>query len=551
MMRQLRDIPIRRKLMAIILVTSCIALLLGGMALTMRYAASEQEKMANRMTVLAKVIGANTTAAISFNDPVSAADTLSALAAEPSLIEARVYDRAGGLFTSFSGRQMAGQQTSDESNAVFAGGLIFSGGNLTVSTPIMLDGEYIGRVVLDADLRPLRLALVRDVFILALIMLAACLMALPLASRLQQIVSEPIFDLVRTMRQVSLKKDYNLRAPKHGNDEVGQLIEGFNEMLTQISERDEKLHIAANALENTGDAIIITDAHLKIVSVNKAFSSMTGFVSRDVIGKLPTMLQSDRHSKSDNKSIWRQISKSGQWHGEIWGLRKSGEVFPQWLTISRISDNKGVVSHYVFVSNDISQHKRYEARLEHMAHHDALTGLPNRTLFEAELQTAIQRANRHGEVLGIMFVDLDNFKQINDTLGHAAGDKLLQTVASRLTGCLRECDLVARQGGDEFTVLLDGVKSLQDIATVAEKFITELARPMEIAGEPLSVTASIGISSFPEHGRDAASLLRNADKAMYLAKGQGRNAYCIHTPKDGSKITQLPRRFTSVRSRHH
>ncbi len=537
MIRLLRDIPIRRKLMLIILATCFVVLTLGGIALTLRYAATEQERMASRMSVLAEVIGANTTAALSFNDPVSAHDTLAALVAEPSVIGARVYDRQGRLFSRFTAPGNDGDRPPAGGGSV--GNLIFGGDTLTVSSPIVLDGETIGRVVLDADLRPLRVALARDVVVLTLIIVAAGLMALPLSSRLQMIVSEPISRLVLTMRKVTRSKDYSLRAQKQGNDEVGTLIDGFNEMLAQISRRDEQLRIAANALENTGDAIVITDEHLRIVSVNKAFTGMTGFSGPEVSGRRPGMLTSERHDAAFHRRIWRQLSGSGQWYGELWGRRRNGEEFPQWLTISAVRDKAGTVTHYVFVSNDISQHKRDEERLEHMAHHDALTQLPNRVLFALELNEALHRANRHGSLLCLMFIDLDNFKTINDSLGHAAGDDLLKTVAVRLKGCLRECDVVARQGGDEFTVLLDGLREARDAARVAEKFIAELARPIHLAGHDLFVTASIGISCYPEDGHEASDLLRNADTAMYLAKEQGRNRYRFHSPGANQKVIEI------------
>jgi diguanylate cyclase (GGDEF)-like protein/PAS domain S-box-containing protein len=540
-MRSIRDISIRSKLIVIIMATCSIVLLLGGLALTARYAATEQQKTANRMSVLAQVVGANSTAALTFNDPLSARDTLSALVAEPSIIEARVYARDGTLFARFTApgalAPLPGEGDGDGDASI--GGLLFGGDALTVTSPIILDGEIIGKVVLDTDLRSLRLGLMSDIGMLTLIILAAGLAALPLSSKLQRIVSEPIARLARTMRQVSQVKDYSLRAEKHGDDEVGTLIDGFNAMLEQISVRDEQLHIAANALENTGDAIAITDARLKIVSVNKAFISMTGFSPAEVSGRRPVMLRSERHAPAFFREVRRRVDASGQWHGEMWGRRKSGEVFPQWLTISRILDPAGRVTHYVFVSNDISQHKRYEERLEYLAHHDALTQLPNRVLFELDLSKALMRAKRRGDKVGLMFIDLDNFKVINDTLGHAVGDELLQTVAARLQGCLRECDVVARQGGDEFTVMLDGLSDARDAATVAGKFIDLLSRPFTLAGREYQVSASIGIACYPQDGKDVSLLMRSADTAMYQAKEMGRNRYRFYAAGDNLRLVPV------------
>lgn len=529
MMRSFHNISIRSKLIVVIMATCSIALLLGGVALTARYAATEQEKMANRMLVLAEVIGANSTAAVSFDDPVEARATLAALAAESSILAARVYLQTGELFARYSTPQAAQRLAGVGDKELER--LSLGADVLSVTRQIILDGEVIGRVVIDADLHPLRVGLMRDVAILTLIMLVAGLLVLPLSSKLQRIVSEPISRLARTMRHVSLVKDYGVHVQKHGDDEVGMLIDGFNEMLQQIRSRDEQLRIAANALESTGDAIMITDARLWIVSVNRSFSTMTGYVSEAVVGERPFFLHSKRHGKAFFKDIRRLLDTSGQWHGELWGRRDNGEEFPQWLTISEIRDQEGQLTHYVFVSNDISQQKQYEESLKHMAHHDALTKLPNRILFDAELRNALLTADRNNSSVALMFIDLDKFKTINDALGHAAGDRLLQTVATRLKDSLRECDLVGRRGGDEFTVLLYGVDNKQHAATVAGKLLSALTRPMELAGQRMSVTASIGISCFPEDAHDAARLVQCADEAMYLAKQKGRNNYQIHASR--------------------
>ncbi|MGE5621388.1 MAG: diguanylate cyclase domain-containing protein [Candidatus Bathyarchaeota archaeon] len=659
-MGRFRDISIRNKLMVIIMATCCTALLLGGMALIVRYAASEQEKTADRLLILARVIGANLAAAVSFDEPASAGEILGGLAAEPSIRSAYVYDSRGRLFARYGA---AGQDnsaplpgTATVSGQLDRGGLVgilFTEDSLRVSAPIILDGEGIGSIVVDAGLEQLRLGLIWDVAVLTAIIVASGFCALALSLRLQKIISDPISRLAATMRRVSQVKDYGLCVAREGNDEIGALIDGFNAMLAQINARDEQLErrrqqledahriallgnwewdardnrmelspeacrilgladlptpsvlaafmerihpddrddvrrslaaameadcpldlehrvvgpgdtirhlhlrgevrrsparqpigvggslqdiservwaeerirIAANALEHTGDAVVIADPKLRIVSANKAFTFLTGHGREEVVGRRPGFLLSGKHAPAFYIGIWRQILRSGQWQGEIWGTRRNGEVYPQLVSISAVRDRAGKASHYVFVSNDISHYKRHEASLEYLAHHDALTQLPNRVLFDAELDRALRRAQRHGARLGVMFIDLDHFKGINDTLGHAVGDLLLQSASARIRNCLRQSDLVARQGGDEFTVLLDDFRKAHDAERIAQKIVDELARPFILAGHELRISASVGVGCYPEDGDTAEGLLKHADAAMYAAKEEGRNGY--------------------------
>lgn len=537
-MRFFRDLSLRRKLAVIIAANVLVALLLGGVALTARYAVTEGDKLADRLTVLAQVVGANSRAALAFNDRAAAEDTLSALVAEPNVLTAYVFDRRGRLFVHFRVPGAAARPVPADSEAVGATGrgrgwshYLFAD-DLFVASPIVLDDERIGTVVVDADLRPLRAALLHDVFVFCLIILPAGLAALAVSAALQKLVSEPILRLVAAMRRVSMLKDYTVRAEKDGNDEVGTLIDGFNEMLAQIRTRDEQLRLAANAMESTGDAIMITDARLHIVSVNRAFTTVTGYRDAEVRGQRPDLLRSNRHPGAFYRQIWKKVLVQGHWHGEIWGRRRNGEEYPQWVTIGAVRDGDGLVSHYVVVSNDISQYKHYEAQLEFLAHHDTLTRLPNRVLFLAQLKEALLYARREGVPVGLMFIDLDRFKPINDTLGHAVGDQLLVAVAERIRASVRESDMVARQGGDEFIVMLRGLKRADDAAVIAGKLTSELARPFELAGGTVTIGASIGIACYPRDGEDAESLLKHADAAMYVAKEAGRSGFCFYAPAE-------------------
>lgn len=660
-MRFFRDIPIRSKLTLIIMMTCGVALVLGAVALAVRFAVAEEDNLARHMAILTRIVATNSTSALAFDDPEWARQTLAALDADPGVSAADIYDVQGKLFARFrTQRGLDGNRgvtkehldslaVSDDSKRY---GLLLMADTLRISRPIVLDGERIGTIVLNADLEPLRASLLLDAVVMALIVMAAGLVALLFASRLQKVVSEPIRRLATTMQHVSIVKDYSQRVARNGDDELGSLICGFNQMLDQIQLRDEKLQhsheqlmlaqqiaqlgnwewdagdgrvylsdeacgvfgitgggallafesfldrvhsfdrewvrdaldaalsgsasldiehrivtddgairyvhqrgkacadasartsrfvgtvqnvservkteedlrVAAKALENTVDSVMVMDADRQIVWVNKAFTLMSGYAREDILGRHPELLKSDRHPDVFYEDIWSQVSVAGQWQGEVWSKRKNGEIHPQRLSISEINDAAGHVSHFVSVSNDISQYKQYESQLEFLAHHDTLTQLLNRGQFEARLRDAVARASRHHETMGgVMFVDLDHFKAVNDSFGHAVGDQLLRAAAARIRQCVRESDIVARLGGDEFAVLLDGVSAAQIIAKIADNLVTALATSFNIAGHKLIISASIGISCYPDDGIDADTLLLNADLAMYRIKEEGRN----------------------------
>ncbi len=299
--------------------------------------------------------------------------------------------------------------------------------------------------------------------------------------------------------------------------------------LSRARQTEQRLRQAAAVFESTQEGVMITDAEVKLVAVNQAFTRITGYEEREVVGKVPSLLQSGHHPESFYQAMWMSIRETGSWQGELWNRRKGGEVFPSWLAISTITNDAGEIINYVGVFSDISSLKRSQEELEHLAHHDPLTGLPNRLLFRARLEHALQRAVRSGGQLAVLFLDLDGFKHVNDSLGHTAGDSLLQEVAKRLAAPLRREDTVARLGGDEFTVLLEGIHGRKSAARVAETLIRALAEPIRLQGRELFVSASVGISLFPRDGDSVEALLRNADAAMYEAKEGGRNTCRFYT----------------------
>lgn len=286
------------------------------------------------------------------------------------------------------------------------------------------------------------------------------------------------------------------------------------------------LKLAAAVFDSSLEGIFITDTNGTILAANDAVTRITGYAPSELIGQNPRMLKSDRHGKDFYVALWAAVSSQNQWEGEIWNKRKNGEIFPEWLSISAIKNEYGQVENYIGIFIDISKQKEAENRLTYLAYHDKLTGLPNRDLFYDRLNTAILQAKRHQVEIAVLFIDLDHFKFINDTFGHTSGDIVLQQVAARLTMCLRETDTLARMGGDEFTVVLQDFDNRGDVETTAQRILKSLSAPLILENQELYISASIGISFFPEDGGNPALLMKHADTAMYSAKNSGRK--CLH-----------------------
>lgn len=306
----------------------------------------------------------------------------------------------------------------------------------------------------------------------------------------------------------------------------------FVAMILDVSERknaEDKLQQAAAVFANISDAVLITDPDARITAVNAAFTEITGYTEHEVLGSNPSTLQSGKQDHECYKNPWISLADTDRWQGEVWNRRKDGVVFPVWQTISAVRDQEGVLTHFVSVFSDISAIKQSQERVRYLAYHDALTDLPNRLLFDDRLTHAIQRAHRNGSTVALLFVDLDRFKSINDTLGHSMGDLVLQEVAGRLLSCVREEDTVARLGGDEFALILEEVSDAIHVARVAEQVIRTLSCPIDLKGQTVCAGASVGISLYPDDGDDAATLLEGADTAMYYAKNRGRSNYQFYT----------------------
>ncbi len=299
------------------------------------------------------------------------------------------------------------------------------------------------------------------------------------------------------------------------------------EMLRETAQATAAMY--ATVFERSGEAIVITDQNNDIVQVNEAFTRMTGYALDEVRGRNPRLLASGRTPRDTYQTLWAALTTSGYWQGELWDRRKDGSVYPKWASITMIRDDQGRPTHHVASFSDISERKAADAYIERLAHHDALTGLLNRYSLESRLAQALLSARRDERALAVMFIDLDRFKTINDTLGHAAGDCLLQEVAQRLKSTVRESDIVARQGGDEFVVALTQVDAAASVVAVAEKLLQVLSQPYHWSGQALHTSPSIGVAMYPQDGDSVVVLLRDADAAMYAAKEAGRARVCFFT----------------------
>lgn len=298
--------------------------------------------------------------------------------------------------------------------------------------------------------------------------------------------------------------------------------------ITQQREAQEQKRLAETVYENIEEGIIVTNASAVIVSVNSAFLEITGYQEDEVLGRNPRFLKSGQQDQSFYASMWRQIIKEGRWKGVIWNKKKNDQIIPLWSSISSVKDSGGTIIHFVGAISDISTLKTKEKMLEHMAHHDPLTGLPNRLLLDARFELSLQNSTRRNSTLAVLFIDLDLFKEINDQYGHKTGDQLLIETAQRLRKLLREEDTVSRLGGDEFVILLPDISRKESALELAEKIKQSINRSFTTeAGVELNIDSSIGIALYPDHGRDASSLLSRADHAMYKAKQKGRNCICF------------------------
>jgi diguanylate cyclase (GGDEF)-like protein/PAS domain S-box-containing protein len=313
---------------------------------------------------------------------------------------------------------------------------------------------------------------------------------------------------------------------------------GIARDITERKRSEEFLHLMSKVFSNSGEAILITDADQRILTVNREFTKLTGYCEADAIGKTPKFLSNGNTPKQVYQEMWAKLAENDYWQGELWDRRKTGEAFPKRLSISVVRDAEGKIVNYIGNFEDITQRKIAEDKIRYLAHHDALTGLPNRFSLHERMEQCIAFARRFDSSLAVMLIDLDHFKTINDTLGHNVGDQLLIQVAKRLQQSVRDSDIVARLGGDEFVVVLSGVETDADIIDVASKIVAQVAAPYTIAGHELRTSPSVGVCVYPDDATEIGDLIKNADIAMYHAKAVGRRNFQFYTEKMQEEVVQ-------------
>ncbi len=356
------------------------------------------------------------------------------------------------------------------------------------------------------------------------------------------LVIQPVNAISEKLHSINASKGEILPIPpNHASNELGQLVGDVNDLVGRLKASlqiehesnlqrvvNERLRLAAEVFENSQEGIMITDSENRIVSVNKAFSEVTGYPQEEVLGKPPEIFSSEKHDHAFYEDMRDTLTKAGHWRGELWNRRKDGKIVPHSYSISSVKDKDGKAINYVAIFSDISERKAAEEKIEQLAHFDQLTGLPNRVMLQDHFRNALSMAHRNGEQLAVMFFDLDHFKNINDTLGHSIGDRLLKGVSGRIKTVIREEDTVSRLGGDEFIMILPRTDA-DGAAIVAEKLIKTVSSPYQIESHELLTTPSIGIAMYPDDGSDMETLSKNADAAMYQAKQTGRNRACFFT----------------------
>lgn len=295
--------------------------------------------------------------------------------------------------------------------------------------------------------------------------------------------------------------------------------------------RSNELRMSRMVFEVANEGILITDDRQEVLAVNPAFSEITGYRPDEIVGQYTRILSSGLHEPEFYRSMWDSINSHGRWAGEVTNRRQSGDLYTQWLSIAAVANGLGNARQYVGLVSDISERKKEEEMIRRLAHFDSLTGLANRILFDDRLQRSLAGGKRHGYTVAILFVDLDFFKSINDTYGHAVGDVVLKTVADRMCGSVRQTDMVSRRGGDEFVVILDELAGPETASLVCHKLVDVISQPILVEGQTLLVTASIGIAMSPSDAEDAEALMNAADFALYEAKGAGRNRFSFFSPE--------------------
>ncbi|WP_114417994.1 diguanylate cyclase domain-containing protein [Marinospirillum perlucidum] len=345
--------------------------------------------------------------------------------------------------------------------------------------------------------------------------------------------SEP---LITTSGEALGALSVHCRSPKRPGEEELKVIQDearFATLMIEKKQAETAMQLSARVFAQASEAIMITDTRGRIIQINQAFTDTTGFTASEVLGKTPRCLKSEKHPPGFYQQIWAQLASQGSWQGEIWKRRKDGSHYPSICNISRVRGDQKEPSHYVALFSDISLIKEHQRHLEILAHYDALTQLPNRTLLTDRLELARAQCQRRRESLAVGFIDLDGFKAVNDSHSHALGDQLLVAITRRFSQLLRDSDTLARLGGDEFILILTDLKQPQDYQRVLDRLLQAAAEPLNLNGQKVQISASIGVTLYPQDHGTTDELIRHADLAMYTAKQAGKNCYRLYQPESG------------------
>jgi len=546
-----KNLSIRLNLTLLILFASGLAVLLASFGFGIYERANYRSSAVSELTALADTLGANSAASLAFEDKKTAQEILGALATEPHVLLARLYDNDGNSFAEYRSRN------SGQNRIILSGlrpdGAYFDRKSLALFRGVLLNGQRTGSIALVFDMGDLRSQLLEYVKIAILVLLLSVLVTFAASFHLTVSIGAPFVQLAVVARQVSTEKDYSVRAKAGAGGEAGLLIRSFNEMLSQIESSNNQLRqhrehleeqvafrtselVAASAelresenkyrvlFEDSADAFWLID-NKGYLDCNSAALQLFGYSSKAEFKHpadiSPPNQPDGRSSRIAAEERMAAAFLKGKERFEWLHRRKNGELFHAEVCLAAIElQGRRMLLATV---RDITERKIAEDRVQFLAYYDALTGLPNRTLLEDRISKALASARRRKESVAVLFLDLDRFKIINDTLGHSIGDVLLQEVAARLKGWAREQDTVARVGGDEFVVLLTSIAQASDAAVAAQRVVEAIVAEFSLKGNPINVTCSVGISMFPENGVDGETLIKNADAAMYCAKQKGPN----------------------------
>jgi diguanylate cyclase (GGDEF)-like protein/PAS domain S-box-containing protein len=519
---------ISKKLMLLVSATAGIVLLVAFVISTINDAKSAGESAEESLVTLADVIARNIASAIIFDDIEAAKETLASLQADSSVLKADVLDVNEKSFVYFD-------NSSHEMKYWLHALKPFK--EVMIERPITHNAQRVGTIRVTADYDQVLEGVFLRVITNLLGVIIAFLLGYMFLRRMVGHIFAPIDLLTRAMSEIIDHEHYSLRVKKISTDELGNLTDGFNLMLSQIEYRDAKLRQSDQALAQTQEAITLHDENLCYQYVNPAFIVLFGYHLEELVGKSFSLAPetSSENAEPTQDEIFSIAREKGSYRGEVTLQTKSGKLLPISLHVSPIKDASDKITGYVSVSSDISDKKQAQEWIWRQANFDSVTGLPNRHMFHNRLEQEVELSQRTGTSFALMFLDLDDFKEVNDSIGHDMGDLLLKEVGERLIDCLRTTDTVGREGtvarlgGDEFTIILNNFSDIKNVDIVAQRILVKLTEPFQLGQNIVNISVSIGITLCPEDAVDAESLIRNADQTMYNAKNKGRNTYSYFT----------------------